>query len=202
MGAPPTAKKGSREERRPNQLGTPRGAEEAGERRSTTVAVADGDGLGKQPGQDGGDVGDGGDSLCPVCGGQRTAGAEADVIAADRRRNDGNKDASDNDLKTRERGQRDKGHYCCSFESDRGDTNNNNNEDAGGSEGCNGDDFSVSYALHYPNECADPALLEEDLTVGEHVDPSLFVAEPCCGVEGLEIQDRATGRWEAIVHHH
>lgn len=58
----------------------------------------------------------------------------------------------------------------------------------------NGDDFSVSYALHYPNEFADPALEKEDLTVGEHVDPSLFVAEPCCGVEGLEIQDRATGR--------
>lgn len=56
------------------------------------------------------------------------------------------------------------------------------------------DDFSVSYALHYANEVADPALKEEDLTVGDHVDPSLFVAEPCCGVEGLEIQDRASGR--------
>lgn len=65
--------------------------------------------------------------------------------------------------------------YCCADEDD-------------------GDDFSVSYALHYPNEFADPALEKEDLTVGEHVDPSLFVAEPCCGVEGLEIQDRATGR--------
>lgn len=56
------------------------------------------------------------------------------------------------------------------------------------------DDFSVSYALHYPNKCADPALQEQDLTVGEHVDPSLFVVEPCCGVEGLEIRDRASGR--------
>lgn len=56
------------------------------------------------------------------------------------------------------------------------------------------DDFSVSYALRYPNEFADPALEKEDLTVGEHVDPSLFVAEPCCGVEGLEICDRASGR--------
>lgn len=56
------------------------------------------------------------------------------------------------------------------------------------------DDFSVSYALHYPNEFADPALEKEDLTVGEHVDPSLFVVEPCCGVEGLEIRDRASGR--------
>ena len=57
------------------------------------------------------------------------------------------------------------------------------------------DDFSVSYALHYPNTCADPALEDQDLTVGEHVDPSLFVVEPCCGVEGLEIRDRASGRW-------
>ncbi|CAM9332180.1 unnamed protein product [Ectocarpus sp. 12 AP-2014] len=57
------------------------------------------------------------------------------------------------------------------------------------------DDFSVSYALRYPNEFADPALEQEDLTVGEHVDPSLFVAEPCCGVEGLEICDRASGSW-------
>eukprot|EP00752_Nemacystus_decipiens_P018464 g16554.t1 len=57
------------------------------------------------------------------------------------------------------------------------------------------DDFSVSYALHYPNEFADPALEDEDLTVGEHVDPSLFVAEPCCGVEGLEIRDRSSGSW-------
>lgn len=64
--------------------------------------------------------------------------------------------------------------------------------DAGGDEGS--DDFSVSYALHYPNEFADPALEKEDLTVGEHVDPSLFVAEPCCGVEGLEILDRASER--------
>eukprot|EP00904_Undaria_pinnatifida_P000552 jgi/Undpi1/10498/HiC_scaffold_29.g12948.m1 len=65
--------------------------------------------------------------------------------------------------------------------------------DAGGDEGS--DDFSVSYALHYPNEFADPALEKEDLTVGEHVDPSLFVAEPCCGVEGLEILDRASESW-------
>lgn len=69
--------------------------------------------------------------------------------------------------------------------------------DGGGSqdEGDEGlGDFSVSYALRYPNEVADPALEEEDLAVGEHVDPSLFVAEPCCGVEGLEIRDRASGR--------
>lgn len=66
-----------------------------------------------------------------------------------------------------------------------------------------GDDFSVSYALHYPNEFADPALEKEDLTVGEHVDPSLFVAEPCCGVEGLEILDRASkrsGTWGQQMH--
>ncbi|CAM9825273.1 unnamed protein product [Discosporangium mesarthrocarpum] len=56
-------------------------------------------------------------------------------------------------------------------------------------------DFSVSYALHYPNKHCDPALVEKGLTVGEHVDPSLFVAEPCCGVAGLEIKDRASGRW-------
>lgn len=56
------------------------------------------------------------------------------------------------------------------------------------------DDFSVSYALHYPNKCADPTLQEQDLTVGEHVDPSLFVVEPCCGLEGLEIRDHASGR--------
>eukprot|EP00903_Cladosiphon_okamuranus_P013737 g12788.t1 len=72
--------------------------------------------------------------------------------------------------------------------------------DGGGGGGDGGDssdeaDFSVSYALYYPNEFADPALEEDDLTVGEHVDPSLFVAEPCCGVEGLEIRDRSTGSW-------
>lgn len=68
--------------------------------------------------------------------------------------------------------------------------------DGGGDAGndAEGGDFSVSYALHYPNELADPALEKEDLTVGEHVDPSLFVAEPCCGVEGLEILDRASKR--------
>ena len=65
---------------------------------------------------------------------------------------------------------------------------------AGDGGGGDDDDFSVSYALHYPNEFADPALEKEDLTVGEHVDPSLFVAEPCCGVEGLEILDRASKR--------
>lgn len=59
------------------------------------------------------------------------------------------------------------------------------------------DDFSVSYALRYPNDSPDPALEAKDLTVGEHVDPSLFVAEPCCGVEGLEIRDRESGRWVA-----
>ncbi|CAM9365519.1 unnamed protein product [Choristocarpus tenellus] len=57
------------------------------------------------------------------------------------------------------------------------------------------EDFSVSYALHYPNDHCDPALVKEGLTVGEHVDPSLFVAEPCCGVAGLEIKDQASGRW-------
>ena len=62
-----------------------------------------------------------------------------------------------------------------------------------------GDDFSVSYALHYPNEFADPALEDKDLTVGEHVDPSLFVAEPCCGVEGLEIRDRSSGRYGSSI---
>ncbi|CAM9567290.1 unnamed protein product [Scytosiphon promiscuus] len=71
----------------------------------------------------------------------------------------------------------------------RGGTGTEDDEDDAG------EDFSVSYALRYPNEFADPALVEEDLTVGEHVDPSLYVAEPCCGVEGLEIQDRASGRW-------
>lgn len=64
----------------------------------------------------------------------------------------------------------------------------------GGGDSSDEGDFSVSYALHYPNEFADPALEKEDLTVGEHVDPSLFVAEPCCGVEGLEIRDRSSGR--------
>lgn len=71
---------------------------------------------------------------------------------------------------------------------------NSNGDCEGFDDSRDGGDFSVSYALHYPNEFADPALEEEDLTVGEHVDPSLFVAEPCCGVEGLEIRDRASGR--------
>lgn len=73
--------------------------------------------------------------------------------------------------------------YCATDTTDNGDLSRSHV-----------DDFSVSYALRYPNDCADPGLEEEDLTVGEHVDPSLFVAEPCCGVEGLEIQDRHSGR--------
>lgn len=150
--------------------------------------------------------------MCTVCGGRQTAGADAGVAgfaAVDRRRNDRYIDARNGGVRAtaerRAQQWRDEGnsyYYCCPFESDR-EGDNSSDEDAvgGGSdsegEGCHEGDFSVSYALHYPNECADPALLEEDLTVGEHVDPSLFVAEPCCGVEGLEVQDRATGRWGA-----
>lgn len=95
-----------------------------------------------------------------------------------------------------------RGHAGCGSSSGSGIGNGNGVERARNGKGHeddaddgDGDDFSVSYALHYPNELADPALEEEDLTVGKHVDPSLFVAEPCCGVEGLEICDRASGRW-------
>lgn len=126
----------------------------------------------------------GGANLCSV---GRTGGGEGDGKA------------TDEGSEVRHR------HFACSGSDDGtghgsgGCGNGSGVERASGSESHeddadSGDDFSVSYALHYPNECADPALEEEDLTVGEHVDPSLFVAEPCCGVEGLEICDRASGR--------
>ena len=56
-----------------------------------------------------------------------------------------------------------------------------------------GEDFSVCYALHYPNEGS-----AEDVHVGEHRDPSLLVAEPVPEVAGLEIFDEATAEWVAV----
>jgi ABC-type multidrug transport system fused ATPase/permease subunit len=38
-------------------------------------------------------------------------------------------------------------------------------------------------------------LLLQELNVTEHVDPSLFVIEPCCGVAGLEVLDAHTQQW-------
>ncbi|CAM9938434.1 unnamed protein product, partial [Hapterophycus canaliculatus] len=130
---------------------------------------------------------------CPVCGSGLRAGrapVRSDADAAG--------------------GGAEQGRFLCSESGDwrRGGGVDSSGPDGGGGgggggggehvaddENDGGEDFSVSYALRYPNEFADPALVEEDLTVGEHVDPSLYVAEPCCGVEGLEIRDRASGRW-------
>ncbi|CAN0142633.1 unnamed protein product, partial [Laminaria digitata] len=94
-------------------------------------------------------------------------------------------------------GERGSGERCpvCLSQAAGGGVSNAEGGDGDAGGDAEGDDFSVSYALHYPNEFADPALETEDLTVGEHVDPSLFVAEPCCGVEGLEILDRASKSW-------
>ena len=54
------------------------------------------------------------------------------------------------------------------------------------------DDFSVCYALHYPN---DTSRYSAELNVTEHVDPSLYVIEPCCGVAGLEVLDTHSNQW-------
>ncbi|KAG5179951.1 hypothetical protein JKP88DRAFT_280045 [Tribonema minus] len=56
-------------------------------------------------------------------------------------------------------------------------------------------DFSVCYALCYPN---DATKYSEELNVTEHVDPSLFVVEPCCGVAGLEVLDTQSRAWVAV----
>eukprot|EP00611_Tribonema_gayanum_P012122 TRINITY_DN2267_c0_g3_i1.p1 TRINITY_DN2267_c0_g3~~TRINITY_DN2267_c0_g3_i1.p1 ORF type:complete len:343 (+),score=86.86 TRINITY_DN2267_c0_g3_i1:263-1291(+) len=56
-------------------------------------------------------------------------------------------------------------------------------------------DFSVCYALCYPN---DASKYSEELNVTEHVDPSLFVIEPCCGVAGLEVLDAQSREWVAV----
>lgn len=124
------------------------------------------------------------DKRCSVCGSGLRAGPAPERSGADA--------AS---------GEAEHGRFLCSEDGDgrRDGCVNSSDVDNAADDDTNGEDdivedFSVSYALRYPNEFADPALVEEDLTVGEHVDPSLYVAEPCCGVEGLEIRDHASGR--------
>ena len=57
------------------------------------------------------------------------------------------------------------------------------------------DNKSVSYAVHYPNDEESLKHAAGDMNIGAHVDPSLFVAEPCTDVDGLEVQDQATQEW-------
>ena len=61
---------------------------------------------------------------------------------------------------------------------------------------CNEDDFSVCYALFYPNTAGSGQSEEEN--VYEHVDPSLYVVEPVCSVPGLEVLDQATKQWISV----
>ncbi|CAN0313673.1 unnamed protein product, partial [Phaeothamnion confervicola] len=62
-------------------------------------------------------------------------------------------------------------------------------------------DLSVCYAVRYPNvrngqnSDRNGGGGASELNIGEHVDPSLFVVEPACGVAGLEVQDRVTRQW-------
>uniref|UniRef100_A0A7S4DAX6 Isopenicillin N synthase-like Fe(2+) 2OG dioxygenase domain-containing protein n=2 Tax=Heterosigma akashiwo TaxID=2829 RepID=A0A7S4DAX6_HETAK len=56
------------------------------------------------------------------------------------------------------------------------------------------DNFSVCYALHYPNDESYP----DEFAVTEHIDPSLFVIEPCSNVDGLEVLDQATDTWISV----
>eukprot|EP00968_Pinguiococcus_pyrenoidosus_P003710 scaffold245_cov256-Pinguiococcus_pyrenoidosus.AAC.46 len=55
------------------------------------------------------------------------------------------------------------------------------------------EDYSVCYSFHYPNEATRDAALP--IHVGEHRDPSLFVAEPVARIPGLEVLDEATESW-------
>jgi hypothetical protein len=59
-----------------------------------------------------------------------------------------------------------------------------------------GEDLSVAYALHYPNEEGGAPTLPLDVTGGQlginvkaHVDPSLLVVEPVADVAGLDVFD-------------
>ena len=64
-----------------------------------------------------------------------------------------------------------------------------------------GGDFSVAYALHYPNgEGGAPTLPvevagEAGILVKAHVDPSLFVVEPVSDVAGLDVYDPVSNMW-------
>mmetsp|Transcript_50951 Transcript_50951/g.65248 ORF Transcript_50951/g.65248 Transcript_50951/m.65248 type:complete len:322 (+) Transcript_50951:88-1053(+) len=65
-------------------------------------------------------------------------------------------------------------------------------------------DFSVAYALHYPNfEGGAPTLSqnvagEKGINVKAHVDPSLFVLEPVSDVAGLDVFDQASKQWLSV----
>lgn len=67
-----------------------------------------------------------------------------------------------------------------------------------------GDDYSVAYALHYPNgEGGAPTLSRDDagedgINVKEHVDPSLVVVEPVADVVGLDVFDRVAQCWLSV----
>lgn len=54
-------------------------------------------------------------------------------------------------------------------------------------------DFSVCYGVHYPNTAGSGQSDTEN--VFEHVDPSLYVAEPVPSVEGLDVFDQHSQQW-------
>jgi hypothetical protein len=56
-------------------------------------------------------------------------------------------------------------------------------------------DATAYYCLLLPLLLLLLLLLLQELNVTEHVDPSLFVIEPCCGVAGLEVLDAHTQQW-------
>ena len=67
-----------------------------------------------------------------------------------------------------------------------------------------GGDYSVAYALHYPNgEGGAPTLSQEvageaGTNVKAHVDPSLVVVEPVADVAGLDVFDPTVKRWLSV----
>ena len=72
------------------------------------------------------------------------------------------------------------------------------------------EDFSVQYAMYYPNFTGEEGFSSTDSlkfdkttklpnpNVGEHIDPSLFVAEPCANARGLEVWDTHAQRWVCV----
>lgn len=59
-------------------------------------------------------------------------------------------------------------------------------------------DYSVCYGLHYPNIAGSGQ--SENENVFEHVDPSLYVAEPVPTVEGLDVFDQHSKQWIKAEH--
>ncbi|RQM27449.1 hypothetical protein B5M09_001304 [Aphanomyces astaci] len=56
-----------------------------------------------------------------------------------------------------------------------------------------GEDLSVCYGLHYPNQVGTGQSNDEN--VYEHIDPSLYVIEPVTDVAGLDVFDPHANEW-------